>query len=189
MGVSEVVLIIISIILAVAFIAILLIANKHKKADEKKAKEEENKASATTATPKIDQPSQDGIARTINLNKIIGKSKEEVDNYFNNVISAKTSSEIEKINSDTSLVGIVKVEEVGEIDEFTTFDNDESFFIEEEYEVTTERIQIGKKNPAYGQKNNIKDTGLRQEFNNMSKEMKALVISGLDKENIVDKQT
>ncbi len=178
MGLSEILLIVFSVILVAVFIFAIIMGNKKKQEELKQSKQEDSKS---MPTPKPDLQSQDGVARTINLNKIIGKSKEEVDKYFNSVIEAKSDKEIEKINSDTSLVGLVSLEETEELEEYKTFDDE---LLDD---VIPDKIEIGKKelSSPYDKMNDkgTSTSDLRREFDTMSAEMKTLIISGIDKKD------
>jgi len=179
MGISEIILIILSVILLGVFLAIMLVANNHKKTDSKKATKESKKVEAQ---PESVMQSQDGIARTININKIIGKNKEEVDKYFNKVLNAKTNKEIERINADSSLIGIVNLEEVGELDNFVSFENEDMVFVDDRTSYS-HKIQIGEINSDLDTKNGKNEdiSQLKNEFKNMSAEIKTLVVSSLDR--------
>lgn len=139
-GTSEVILILVVSLLVATLISIFCItyAKKKKeagKAVEAKPKKEEKPVEASQVDDYV------GVARTININKILGKSKEEKEEYFEKILSAKTTNEVNKINEDKTLKDMVKPEETEKLDEFVLF-TEESLY---DNTPAPKKIEVGKK--------------------------------------------
>lgn len=119
-GTSEIILILVVSLLVATLVSIFCITYAKKKKEAEKTAEAKPKKEETPAEdPRVDE--YIGVARTININKILGKSKEEKDEYFEKILSAKTTKEVNKINEDKTLKDVIKPEETERLDEFVLF--------------------------------------------------------------------